>query len=136
MSKNEIDDSLDAIITKGVEAKIDAAVMQALSGDEVFANYVTAALSQKVEIKTNNSYRTREVSFLHHTVTKAIQNAVQDAVVEALAEDTLRIQEVVRKKVKASSDHIAEQFARNLADKAGNAYGFRLEMKWPGEEIF
>lgn len=130
---NDVNPNLDTIIAQAVEAKISAAVIQALSGDEVLGRYVTAALQQPVEIN-DGSYNKKKVPFLDHVIRTAMRKAVNAAVVELLEGEVENIKTQVAKQLRASSNTIAEQFVAQLADKTiKNAYGLSVTLKFPNE---
>ena len=123
----EPEQSIDATIQAAVNARVEAEVMRALSGDEVVGRYVAAALSQKVEVKRAD-YRTEKVSFLTVTLEKAIQAATQDAVQTIIEEELPTIEAEVRKALRRNVVGIAEALTQSLADAADKTYGVKVDM--------
>ncbi len=129
---SDLDGHIDTVISEAVQAKIDAAVMQSLSGDEVFGAYVTAALSQKVEGRDNYGRTKRDKTFLQATVATAIQAATKKAVEEWLAEEHEFLVDEVRKALKRDSQAIATKLVDSLADAAEKTRGVRVGLVMPG----
>lgn len=132
---NDVNPNLDTIIAQAVEAKISAAVLQALSGDEVMGRYVTSALQQIVEIpEYPGSYSKKKVPFLDHIIRTAMRNAVNEAVRELLAGETENIKTQVAKALRSHASTIAEQFVAQLTDRTiKNTYGLEVNLRFPNE---
>lgn len=122
-----IETDLNATITGAVNARIEAEVLKALSGDEVIGQFVAAALRQEVEVRTN-SYDRKKVTFLTKVLHDAIRDATQSAVRRTIAEELPTIEDEVRKALKRETRRIAETLANSLADAADKAYGVNVEL--------
>lgn len=129
MSEN-LGADLNATIASAVNARVEAAVLAALSGDDVLGRYVSAALNQEIELDRN--YRKVKVNFLHHTIKTAIQEATKAAINAAIAEEREQIEELVRKAIKSQAANLAAQMATSLVEQAAKGY-IRVEVKVPGE---
>jgi hypothetical protein len=111
-----LDVDLNATIGAAVNAKIEAAVMQALAGDEVMGAFVAAALNQKVE--TDRYDRKKDSTFLAHVVKEAIQKATKAAVESFVAAEREAIELEVRKALRSSLPKIASDLVGGLRSSA------------------
>lgn len=127
----DIATDLNATIASAVNARIEAAVLEALSGDEVIGRYVTAALYQPIEV--GSGYSKRKTTFLKETLDGAIRDATKAAVASILATERPLIEDEVRKALRRGVAKMAEGIASSLADNAANGYGVTVELKLPGE---
>lgn len=127
----DITSDLDATIASAVNARIEAAVTQALASDEVLGRYVTAALQQPVDPRGN--YNREKITFLQHTLSKAIQEATKAAVIKVLTEDRDEIEDQVRKALRRNVAGMADQIATSLAERATKGYGVTVELRVPGD---
>lgn len=123
-----ISTEIDKAITHAVNARIEAEVAKALSGDEVIGQYVAAALQQQVEVRRNGGYRTEKVPFLHEVLRQAIQEATKEAVRNMIAEELPTLENEVRKALRRQVTGIAESLANSLTKAASTAYGVNVEM--------
>lgn len=121
---------LNDVIVSAVNARIETAVLEALSGDEFFGRMVTATLQKTVEVK-DSSYRTRTTTFLSHVLETVVQKAVQEATRRLVAEQTDAIEDAVRKELRKSSADIAKQLVGSMSKAAESAYGVRVELQFP-----
>lgn len=128
----DLSGDLNATIASAINAKIEGAVLAALSGDDVFGRYVTAALQQQVEPKDRYSNRTR-VTFLQRVVEDAIQEATKAAVARLLVEEAPLIEEELRKAFKRSAGTMAEGIVSSLSANAAKGYGVTVELRIPGD---
>ena len=128
----DVETDLNATITNAVNARIEAEVFKALSGDETIGRYVSAALRQTIEVK-NNRYGTDRVPFLTLTLRSAIQEATKAAVTRIIAEELPTIEDEVRKALRRDIRGIAETLANSLKDAADKAYGVdvKLDLRMP-----
>lgn len=122
MSELEVD--LNATIASAINAKVEAGVLAALSGDEVLGRYVTAALNQEVQVGTS-SYDRKRTTFIHKVILDVVKAAVERAARNLLAEDE------VRKALRRQAPEIANQLVGNLAERSKNGYGVRVELQFP-----
>lgn len=126
-SSNQISD-LDATIAHAVNARVEAEVMKALSGDEVIGQYVSAALQSEVEVNKRSGYGKERRPFLSVTIDNAVRNACKDAIAKVIVEEVGVIEDEVRKAVRRDAAKIAEKFAEGLVDASASGYRFRIEL--------
>jgi hypothetical protein len=122
---------LNDVITSAVNARVETAVLEALSGDEFFGRMVTAALHQVVEVKDDGGFRTRKTTFLRHTLETVTRDAVKSATARLVAQEAERIEEAVAAELRRSSDAIARQLVDSVANAAENPYGIAVSLKFP-----
>lgn len=127
----EVSNDLNTVIVAAVNARVEAAVAEALSGNQLMAQYVGQALSQEVEIKDNN-YNRRKTTFLKHSIEGAIQGAAKKAIEQFLVDEVAEIEKVVKAELKAQIPGIAKQLVGTLSDAASKAYGVEVKLKMPG----
>jgi uncharacterized protein (DUF885 family) len=127
---SNIEGDLNATIASAVNARIEAEVMAALSGDEVIARFVTAALQQKVG---DQRYGKQQRTFLAAALETAIKDATKAAVGRLIEEERPLIEDEIRKALRRNVKTMADSIVGNLADKASSAYGVRVELQLPGE---
>lgn len=108
----DIADDLNATISSAVNARIEAAVMAALSGDEVVGQFVTAALTEEIK---QNTYDRKGTQYLTLVVTKAIQEATKSAVEELVAAERPRIVEEVKKALRRNLPEVADRLVDGLS---------------------
>ena len=114
---------LDKTIVAAVNARVEAAVLEALSGDEVIGRLVTAALQQKIQAR--GSYQTK--SMLQHVIDETIHGCVQRAVAKALDEEVQVIEDAVRKQLKRDAASVAAQLVGAFRT-ATDGYGLRIDI--------
>jgi hypothetical protein len=131
----DVTPDLDAVITNAVNARIEAEVIKALSGDEVIGRLVMAALQQPVS--SNDFMRSKAKPFLTHVLEKAIQEATKSAVTKILAEEGDRIEQAVRGAILDNVYGFANQLVTGLKDRAGQAYGVdvKVDLKMPRNDF-
>ena len=128
---SNIETDLNATIASAVNARIEAEVMAALSGDEIIGRFVTAALQQKVG---EERYGRKQRTFLAAAHHNAIQAATKAAVARLVEEERPLIEDEIRKALRRNVKTMADSIVGNLAAQASNAYGVRVELQLPGEE--
>jgi hypothetical protein len=131
MSNTPIDGDLNTVITAAISAKVDAAVLAALSGDEVFGRYITAALQQQVEVPDGSGYNKKRVPFISDLIRRAVQQHVEKAVQALLVEEQEMLTAHIRKALRAQAPQIADQMMNNVVDAASRSYGVKVELRWP-----
>lgn len=122
---------LDATISAAVTARVEASVLEALSGDQFIGQMVANALSAEVEV--GGSYSRRKTTFMNATLRSTIQECVKVATAEVITERKDEIKEAVRAAIADKIDVIATAMADNIVEKASSPYGIRVEMQWPSE---
>jgi len=125
-----IDENLSNIISEAVQAKVDAAVMEALSGDEVMGKYITAALQQEV----GSNYNRNKETFLQNTIKKALQAATEVAVNNFIESETKALESLVEKELKKQSKSIAAGMVESLAEQAKSQYRMNVAITFPGND--
>jgi hypothetical protein len=124
-----VEEDLNEIVARAVTARVDAAVAQALSSDDVLGRYVTAALNQPVNVKVG--YQDKKTTFLHHTITKALQGAVTDAVKRLIVTEAENLERLVGAELRKQREGIAKQLVGSLLNAADQAYGIKVDLVYP-----
>lgn len=121
---------LNATITEAVQARVSAAVMEALSGDEVIGKFVTAAL---MEPQPKDAYdRSRKgPTFLDKTLKTAFQKMTEAAVRDVLEEQSEYVRDEVRKAIRRRADGLADSIVSQLDKAVAGSYGVRVELNMP-----
>ena len=119
---------LNQTITSAVQARIEAEVMKALSGDEAIGAFVAAALNQNVEFKDSRSYNTVREPFLRNVLRKAIQAATVEATQRLIAEELPTIEDDIREALRRDVKRIAETLTNSLAEAAAKTYGVKVDL--------
>jgi deoxyribose-phosphate aldolase len=131
MASDNATGDLNQVISSAVQARIETEVAAALSGSELMSQYVAAALRQKIDVKADGGYRTRETTFLRETIDKAIQSATKAAVAKVIVEEAEAIEAAVATEIRRGVKDIAKRLTTQLAEKAAEAYGVTVELKYP-----
>lgn len=124
---------LNQIIISAVNGRIEAEVAKALAGDEVVGKFVTAALTQEVEHRPANSYRSEKVTYLHKILLDTIQDAAKQAVAEAVEGEKDRIRALVKDQLEKRVDKLADGLVDSFAERVRNGYGVELTVTARGE---
>ena len=124
--------SIDSVIAEAINARVQASVLAALSGDEVIGQYVAAALNQKVTVKSG--YRDHKVPFISHLIEQAIQKVVKASVEELLTGEVETIRNEVRKALKRAVPAMADSLVQSLSDAAEKTYGVNVTLKMPNRD--
>jgi hypothetical protein len=130
----DVTPDLDAVITNAVNARIEAQVIKALSGDEVIGRMVMAALQQPVG---SGDFQRTKKPFLTHVLEKAIQDATKAAVSKVLAEEGGQIELAVRGAIMQNVHGLASQLVTGLSERAAQAYGVdvKVDLKMPRNDF-
>lgn len=131
-----IEGDLNKVIVAAVNARVEAEMMRALSGDETISRFVAAALRQNVEVKDPHTYRTTAEPFLTNVLRKAIQAATVAACQRLIAEELPTIEDEIRKALRRDVKRIAETLTQSLADVAAKTYGIKVDLSllMPGRD--
>lgn len=129
----ELDTDLNKIITSAVQARVEAQIAAAFTADGTFETFVIAALQQEVEIPKRGGYGNVRVPFLNHLLQSAVRSAAELAVKKYINEHTEDLAAAVERQLVDRTDHIAKQMVGRLVEKANDAYGISVTMRWPGE---
>lgn len=133
MGDEQVTLDLNATIVAAVNARIEAEVAKALSGDETIGRFVSAALQQTVTVKDRNSYRETQEPFLTNVLRNVIQSATKEAVQRFVADEIESIEEEVRKALRRDVKRIATTLSESLVKAAAKPYGVdvHLDLKLP-----
>ena len=126
---------LNATIVHAVQARIQAEVLKALSGDDVFGALVASALQQQVEIPDGTAYGKKRVPYMEHVIATAVRDSTRLAVEAVIAEDQERIKTLVKKALRSKLDSISEGFVDQLVESTKSKYGWniKVDLKFPGD---
>lgn len=131
MGAIELGGDLDATIASAVNARVEASVAAALSGDDFMGKYVTAALRQTVEVQAANGYSKDKVSLLHKVVSDSVRAAVVEAIRKHIKEDNDALERIVVDELRRQRSLIAKQLVASLTNAADKAYGIEVNLKMP-----
>lgn len=131
MTTASVDGDLNELIKTAVNARVEASVLEALSGDETIGKMVVAALQQVVEVPSSG-YSKAKVTFLNHLLTSTIRAATKNAVEKVLVEEQQLIEDEVRKQIRKNAPEIAAAMAGQLAETAAKGYGVSVSLRLPG----
>lgn len=124
-----VEDDLNSVIASAVNARVEAAVAAALSGDDVMGRYVTAALQRQVEVPSRGGYGKDRVPFLSHVIESAVRDATKVAVQKFLADEHEVLELEVRKALRRSAPEIAATMVGQVAKVAGSGYGIQVSLR-------
>lgn len=122
---------LNQVIASAVQARIETEVLAALSGSEVIAQFVQAALQQPITVREN--YRDTKTTFLAETIKKTVQEATMAAVRKVVAEEAPAIEAEVTKELRKNVKTIAAQLVGSVEKAVTSPYGVRVELNYPDE---
>ena len=112
-------DDINQIIESAVNARVEAAVLEAMSSSEVMGRFVTAALSKPV---STGSYSEKNKPLITHLLHNAIEEQTKAVVSEQIAELRPIIAEDVRKALKKSVGVISDSLVDGLVSSAAGRY--------------
>ena len=122
-------EDLNATIASAVNARIEAQVAEAMSGDAVLGQYVQSALRQTVEVnKRDGGYGKERVTFLSATLGEAIRAATKAAVAAYFAQHADDLEAEVAKALRRNSKDIAVTLIESLTTAAAKPYGVNVAM--------
>lgn len=124
---------LNQVITSAVHARIEAEVLKALSTDDTFARFVTAALQQKVE-DPDNRYARDKTTYLAVVLKKAIKEAARLAVEKVVAEMAPEIEAEVAKALRRDVKGIAGALVASVGKAVSSPYGLKIELREAGSD--
>lgn len=122
---------LDQVIASAVNARIEAEVTRALSGDEVIGKMVTAALTQPIEVKDHNGYGRRTTTYLRETLNNAMREATKAAVRKVMTEEHDAIEAAVRRELRDRIDALAVQLVDSAVKSVEKPYGVTVNLEYP-----
>lgn len=111
MAADPLTGDLNATITAAVNARVEAAVLSALAGDEVIGRYVAAALNEPI---SQGSFARKATPFLTSVVKEAIQGATRSAVQELVDEERPKIVDEVKKALRRNLPEVAERLVDGM----------------------
>ena len=130
-------EDLNATIASAVNARIEAQVAEAMSGDAVLGQYVQSALRQTVEVnkrdggygkERDGGYGKERVTFLSATLGEAIRAATKAAVAAYFAQHADDLEAEVAKALRRNSKDIAVTLIESLTTAAAKPYGVNVAM--------
>jgi hypothetical protein len=121
---------LNQVIVSAVQARIEAEVAAALSGDEVIGKYVAAALNQPIEVG-RDSYNRRRTTYLRETIDTAVREATKAAVTQVIAEEREAIERAVRAELRDRVDGLAVQLVNSAVESVEKPYGLSVQLEYP-----
>lgn len=124
------DQDLNDIVTKAVSAKIDAAVLAALSGNDTMGRYITAALQRQIEVPDGSGYGKKREPFLHNVVSTAIQKAAVDALHGVVDEMRPQLIEQVRKELRRQLPALTEALVATGMESMKAAYRTKVAVSF------
>ena len=124
---SNLESDLNATITSAINARIEAEVMSALSGDAVVGQFVAAALAQEVG-ETGYGRDRKKITFMHRTVSKAIQEITAALVLEVIESERETIEREIRKSLRSYIPNMAAGMVDALAGQAKHA-SYRISVQ-------
>ena len=112
-------DDLNEIVSRAVNARVEAQVTEALSGGEYMAQFVQAALNQKVK---GDGYRDEAKPLVKYVLETTIKEQAKAVVSEEVAALEPLIREEVRKALKKSVGVIADSLVSGFVANASGRY--------------
>lgn len=129
---NDLIPDLNQTIVAAVQARVEAEMLKALSGDEVIASFVTAALQEQVPV-TNDRYDRKTEPYVRNVLRKTIKEVTHQAVTRLIEEEMPSIETAIRKSLRRNIDSMTDGLVENLAKQAKGAYGIKIELRLPGD---
>lgn len=128
----DIGSDLNATITAAVNARIEASVAEALSGNKLISDYVAAALSREITIRDPGGYRDRKTTFLREVIENSVKAATEQAVRKVVAQEQPALEAAVAEELRRNTTAIAAQLVGKMAEATEHAYGVRVELQYAG----
>lgn len=128
-----VETDLNETIRSAVNARIEAAVLEALSGDEAIGKMVVAALQQPIEVPNSRMYSKDKVPYLSHVLANAIRDATKSVVERLLLEEQELIEAEVRKCLRRQAPELASTMVGHIVDTASRSYGVQVSLRMPSE---
>lgn len=125
---------LNQVIASAVQARIESEVATALSGSDLMAKYVSAALHQVIEVKERGGYNTRKTTYLRETIDSAIQEATKAAIAKVVAAEAEAIEAAVTAELRKNVKAIGKSLANKLVEKTESPYGVTVELRYPSRD--
>ena len=112
-------DDINDIIASAVNARVEAAVLEAVSRDDTMRVFVAAALQQKV---SPTGYGRDETTLLNHLLKKTIEEQTRAVVAEEVAAHADAIRREVRAALKKSIGVITDSLVDGFVANASGRY--------------
>ena len=125
-----LEEDLNSMIAKGVNARIEAAVAEAILKDEVMAKFVVAALQQPI---STGNYNRDKTTFINHIIGETIKERTKEVVAEEVVAAEEAIRSEVRKALKKSVGVLADALVDGFVQQAKGAYP-SIEVTFAGQD--
>lgn len=128
---NPVENDINAIIQTAVTARVEAAVLEALSADGTMRAFVVAALQKKV---STGGYGRDEKPLITHLLQGAIEEQTKAVVAEEIAARADDIRAEVRTALGKSIGVIADSLVDGLLTNAAGRYpSIHVEFRGKGD---
>lgn len=124
MSTIDLGKDINATIVAAVNAKITAETFAALSNDETLGKFVTAALTQKIEVDRYGP----KVPYINHVLESAIQKATKVAVEEWMLTNEQVVKDKVKELLEANIDNMAGALVGSATEEMKARYGMQIKI--------
>ena len=112
-------EDINEVIKNAVTARVEAAVLEAMSGDDTVRTFVQAALNKKV---STTGYGGDQKSLLTHLLQQSIEEHTKAIVAEEVAANSGAIREEVRKALRKSIGVITDSLVDGFVANASGRY--------------
>lgn len=119
-----INDDINSVVASAVNARVEAAVFEAMTSDDTIRAYVSAALNEKVEDRYNYRKDTYINTILKDTIKKITKDVVAEEIV--VAEDLIRreVKDALDRSIGVITDSLVEGF---VASARGSYPSIKVE---------
>lgn len=127
-------DDLNGAIVAAVNARVEAAVLAALSGDDVMGRLVTVALMQRVEVpKRDGSYGKEHVPWVSALLDETIRKAAREAVTKVVEDQRPAFEAAIAKALVDQRKNVAAQLVTALMPNRNGYMSVNLSYAIPSE---
>ena len=119
---------LNATIASAVQARIETEVAAALSGSDLMAQYVGAALNQPIVVTRN--YRDKKTTYLREAIDNAIREATKATLARVIQEEAPSIEAAIKAELKRNLPAIASGAVEAMGKAAQQTYGMTVELTY------
>lgn len=120
---NKEHDDINQIIASAVNARVEAAVLEAMTNDNTMRTFVQAALNQK----SKEGYGREEKTLLN----RLLENAIQEQTEAVVAEEVRKSADAIRAEVRAA----LEQSIGVISDSLVDGFVASAESRYPSIEV-
>lgn len=120
---NKEHDDINQIIASAVNARVEAAVLEAMTNDNTMRTFVQAALNQK----SREGYGREEKTLLN----RLLENAIQEQTKAVVAEEVRKSADAIRAEVRAA----LEQSIGVISDSLVDGFVASAESRYPSIEV-